>query len=124
MQRMLCSTGITTPFEFEREVAYSRESNHPKQYVQNLLTRDAAKIYDYWIRFTTFQHLLSAIFIIFLFIRKGGYVYICGKISMAEGVEYALKDVLRHIGMMEPEAVESTFLDMRRNLRYQEDIFG
>ena len=65
MQRMLCSTGITTPFEFEREVAYSRESNHPKQYVQNLLTRDAAKIYDYWIRFTTFQHLLSALFIIF-----------------------------------------------------------
>ena len=43
---------------------------------------------------------------------------------MAEGVENALKDVLRHIGMMEPEAVESTFLDMRRNLRYQEDIFG
>ena len=66
MQRMLCSAGMTTPFEFEREVAYSRESNHPKQYVQNLLTRDAAKIYDYWIRFTTFQHLLSAFKIIFV----------------------------------------------------------
>ena len=41
---------------------------------------------------------------------------------MAVGVENALKDVLRHFGMMEQEAVESTFLDMKRKLRYQEDI--
>ena len=46
-----CNDGLATPFEFEREVAFSRESNHPKQYVQNLLTRDAAKIYDHWIRY-------------------------------------------------------------------------
>ena len=46
-----CNDGIATPFEFEREVAYSRESHQPKQYVQNLLTRDAAKIYDHWIRY-------------------------------------------------------------------------
>lgn len=56
--------------------------------------------------------------------RKGGYVYICGKISMAEGVENALKDVLKHIGMMDAETAEKTFDDMRRNSRYQEDIFG
>ena len=43
--------GLATPFEFEREVAFSQESNQPKQYVQNLLTRDAAKIYDHWIRY-------------------------------------------------------------------------
>ena len=50
-QRMvLYNNGLATPFEFEREVAFSRESNQPKQYVQNLLTRDAAKIYDHWIR--------------------------------------------------------------------------
>ena len=36
--------------DFEREVAYSRENNHPKQYVQNLITRDAVKIYDMWIK--------------------------------------------------------------------------
>ena len=46
-----CNDGLATPFEFEREVAFSRESNQPKQYVQNLLTRDAAKIYDHWIRY-------------------------------------------------------------------------
>ena len=56
--------------------------------------------------------------------RKGGYVYICGKISMAEGVENALKDVLKHIGMMDAETAERTFDEMRRNSRYQEDIFG
>ena len=56
--------------------------------------------------------------------RKGGYIYICGKINMAEGVESALKDVLRHIGMMDTEKAERTLEEMRRNSRYQEDIFG
>ena len=46
----MCNDGIATDFEFEREVAYSREPNQPKQYVQNLLTRDAAKIYEMWVR--------------------------------------------------------------------------
>ena len=36
--------------DLQREVAYSREANHHKQYVQNLLSRDAAKIYDYWLK--------------------------------------------------------------------------
>ena len=36
--------------DFQREVAYSREAGHPKQYVQNLITRDAVKIYDIWIK--------------------------------------------------------------------------
>ena len=48
--------GLATPFEFEREVAFSRESNQPKQYVQNLLTRDAAKIYDHWIRYEKYKY--------------------------------------------------------------------
>ena len=43
---------------------------------------------------------------------------------MAEGVENALKGVLKHIGMMDAETAEKTFDDMRRNSRYQEDIFG
>ena len=43
---------------------------------------------------------------------------------MAEGVENALKDVLKHIGMMDTETAEKTFDDMKRNSRYQEDIFG
>ena len=42
---------LATPFEFSRAVAFSRESDQPKQYVQNLLTKDAVKIYDHWIRY-------------------------------------------------------------------------
>ena len=43
---------------------------------------------------------------------------------MAEGVETALKDVLRHIGNMDTETVDAALRDMRTNKRYQEDIFG
>ena len=50
MQKIICQNKLASPFEFEREVAFSREIHHPKQYVQNMLTRDAAKIYDIWIR--------------------------------------------------------------------------
>ena len=120
-----CNDGLATPFEFEREVAFSRESNQPKQYVQNLLTKDAVKIYDHWIRLGLgFQYWSRLNIFILLVCRKGGYVYICGKINMAEGVKNALKDVLKHIGMMDMETAERTFDEMRRNSRYQEDIFG
>ena len=43
---------------------------------------------------------------------------------MAEGVENALKDILKHIGMMDTETAEKTLEEMRRTSRYQEDIFG
>ena len=51
LRRIMCNDGIATDFEFDREVAYSREPNQPKQYVQNLLTRDAARIYELWVRY-------------------------------------------------------------------------
>ena len=41
--------------DFEREVAYSREANTHKQYVQHLIYRDAAKIYDYWLRYVSIK---------------------------------------------------------------------
>ena len=55
----MCNDGIATDFEFEREVAYSREPNQPKQYVQNLLTRDAAKIYEMWVRYKKLSEYFS-----------------------------------------------------------------
>merc|ERR1711892_718683 len=91
--------------DFEREVAYSREPGQPKQYVQNLITRDAEKIYDLWQ-------------------KKGGYIYICGKIKMAEEVGQALTEVLTHLGNMDKATANATLEDMRKLYRYQEDIFG
>merc|ERR1712013_359917 len=91
--------------DFEREVALSRESGHPKQYVQNLVKRDAAKIYDLWQ-------------------EKGGYIYICGKIQMAEEVGNALIEILTHLGNMDKTTATDTLENMRKLYRYQEDIFG
>ena len=91
--------------DFEREVAYSRELGQPKQYVQNLIMRDADKIYDLW-------H------------RKGGYIYICGKIQMAEEVGQAVLEILKHLGNMDKATAAATLEESRANLRYQEDIFG
>ena len=55
---------------------------------------------------------------------KGCYIYVCGKIKMAEAVENKLLEILKHIGNMDTEAAQEKFDSMRRNLRYQEDIFG
>ena len=91
--------------DFEREVAYSKEPWQPKQYVQNLITRDAAHVYELWQ-------------------KKGGYIYICGKIKMAEEVGQAVLEILKHLGNMSSETAVET-LEQKINLGwYQEDIFG
>ena len=56
--------------------------------------------------------------------RRGGHLYICGKISMAEGVETALRKVLASSGSLDTAAVDSKLEEMRRLNRYQKDIFG
>eukprot|EP00090_Calanus_glacialis_P008219 TRINITY_DN16532_c0_g1_i1.p1 TRINITY_DN16532_c0_g1~~TRINITY_DN16532_c0_g1_i1.p1 ORF type:complete len:631 (-),score=117.19 TRINITY_DN16532_c0_g1_i1:122-1768(-) len=91
--------------DFEREVAFSREPGQPKQYVQSLITRDATKVYDLWQ-------------------KKGGYIYICGKIQMAEEVSQAVLDILIRLGNMDQATAAATLTDMRKLGRYQEDIFG
>merc|ERR1719268_525915 len=89
--RWLCSDNKL--LDFEREVAFSREAGHPKQYVQSLITRDAPKLYDLWQ-------------------KKGGYIYICGKIQMAEEVGQALLDILTHLGNMDKATAAATLEDM------------
>ena len=91
--------------DFEREIAFSRVPGQPKQYVQDLIKRDAVKVYDLWQ-------------------KKGGYIYICGKIQMAEEVSQAVLDILKHLGNMDQATAAATLKDMRKLGRYQEDIFG
>ena len=67
--------------------------------------RDADKIYDFWQ-------------------KKGGYIYICGKIQMAEEVGQAVLEILKHLGNMDKATAAATLEESRANLRYQEDIFG
>ena len=91
--------------DFEREFAFSRVPGQPKQYVQDLIKRDAVKVYDLWQ-------------------KKGGHIYICGKIQMAEEVGQAVLEVLKHLGNMDDEKAALTLERMRKLGRYQEDIFG
>merc|ERR1719219_3121306 len=91
--------------DFERLVAYSREPGQPKQYVQSLVKRDAEKIYDIWI-------------------NRGGYIYVCGKIKMAEDVENTLQEMLVDHGQMDANAAVEKIADMKKEFRYLEDIFG
>ena len=56
--------------------------------------------------------------------RRGGHLYTCGKISMAEGVETALRRVLATSGSLDTAAVDTKLEEMRRLNRYQKDIFG
>ena len=55
---------------------------------------------------------------------KGCYIYVCGKIKMAEAVENTMLEILKHIGNMDTETAQEKFDVMKKNLRYQEDIFG
>ena len=57
-------------------------------------------------------------------LSKGCYIYVCGKIQMAEAVENTLLEILRHFGNLDRETALEKFENMRKNLRYQEDIFG
>ena len=43
---------------------------------------------------------------------------------MAEAVENTLLEILKHIGNLDRESALEKIANMRKNLRYQEDIFG
>ena len=43
---------------------------------------------------------------------------------MAEAVEKTLLEILKHIGNLDSDTAQGKFDSMRKNLRYQEDIFG
>ena len=96
---------VSREIDFERVVAYSREQAEPRQYVQNLVKRDAPRIMN-------------------LLLRKGAHLYICGKVSMANDVRDTLIDVLMLVNDIEKTAAQEKIDSLREQRRYQEDIFG
>jgi benzoyl-CoA 2,3-dioxygenase component A len=76
------------------ELAFSREANMPKQYVQEKLRARADDV----------AHLLS---------DDDTYVYICGHKRMERGVEEALADICSTHGMYWP-SVHGVMLDQGR----------
>ncbi|XP_074603415.1 nitric oxide synthase isoform X1 [Brevipalpus obovatus] len=84
------------------QVALSRVNGQPKRYVQDLLRTASDKVYDQ-------------------LIHQNGHFYVCGDVSMAEGVCQTLKNILADHGYDDPDSLVMT---LRREGRYHEDIFG
>lgn len=83
-------------------IAYSRVPNKPKEYVQDLLRKYASTVYNQ-------------------IIHENGHFYVCGDVSMAEGVCQTLRNILQDHGSDDPEKV---LMSLRKENRYHEDIFG
>eukprot|EP00092_Neocalanus_flemingeri_P020673 GFUD01022403.1.p1 GENE.GFUD01022403.1~~GFUD01022403.1.p1 ORF type:complete len:1266 (+),score=266.98 GFUD01022403.1:84-3881(+) len=89
----------------ERHTALSRAVGAPRQYVQDMLVEQGAKVWQLWQ-------------------EQGGSVYVCGKISMAAGVQEGLETVLQQQGGLEKNEAKETLARLRTEGRYQEDVFG
>ncbi|XP_023704470.1 nitric oxide synthase, salivary gland isoform X3 [Cryptotermes secundus] len=86
-------------------LALSREPTIPKTYVQDLLRKEAAAVYQ-------------------KIVIEGGHFYVCGDCTMAEHVYQMLKLIIQEHGGMLDSEVESYMLTLRDENRYHEDIFG
>ena len=89
----------------ELQVAFSREPDQPRTYVQQLIERERDHVWD----------LLAA----------GAAIYVCGNAStMAPGVRAALMDMYRAKTGGSQEAAEDWLAELRTSDRYLEDIWG
>ena len=87
-----------------RKVAFSREADREKQYVQDILEDDSSEIIRY--------------------IRSGASIYVCGKVSMAQAVQMVLKKILMRYQGCNEEDAQKMILKMKKEKLYCEDIFG
>lgn len=87
-----------------RKVAFSREADREKQYVQDILEDDSSEIIRY--------------------IRSGASIYVCGKVSMAQAVQMVLKKILMRYQGCNEEDAQKIILKMKKEKLYCEDIFG
>lgn len=89
------------PDRFMKKVfAFSREPDHPKQYVQDKLRTEADGVAE-------------------LMCDPKGHIYICGLKAMEQGVEEALSDIARGVGLVWSEVRDS----MREDGRYHVETY-
>lgn len=90
----------------QRRVAFSRIDKDSKEYVQDLLERDAAQIVD-------------------LVLNQKAHLYICGKVSMALDVKQKLAEIFHKRGkQMTLDEAAAAIQQMRRTGRLMEEYFG
>ena len=89
----------------ELQVAFSREPDQPRTYVQQLIERERDHVWD--------------------LIAAGAVIYVCGNAStMAPGVRAALTDIYKAKTGGSDEAADEWLAGLRASDRYLEDIWG
>ncbi|KAL7832163.1 hypothetical protein AOLI_G00297110 [Acnodon oligacanthus] len=85
--------------------AYSRQSGHPKVYVQDVLKKQLSE--EVW-----------------QVLHSGGHVYVCGGMNMAQDVAHTIQEILvSRLGITLTDA--GGYLEqLKAEKRYHEDIFG
>ncbi|XP_054847151.1 nitric oxide synthase, endothelial isoform X2 [Eublepharis macularius] len=86
--------------------AFSRDPDHPKTYVQDLLR----------------MHLAGEVWQVLC--QRGGHMYICGDVTMATGVLQTVQQILAKEGNMTLTEAGDAISELRDQNRYHEDIFG
>ncbi len=85
------------------DVAFSRDQDY-KIYVQDRIKENAAEIYAW--------------------LQEGAYFYVCGDANrMAKDVHQALIDIYTGQGGMSPEDAEETVNQLKKDKRYQRDVY-
>ena len=105
MNLLTSETGSMCGLNFDRVTAYSREHGQKKQYVQQAVLQDGARVFMNWI-------------------ERGGFVYVCGKIDMARDVGDSLKNILMKFEAVDEKSALEKIDCIKDERRYQEDIFG
>jgi sulfite reductase (NADPH) flavoprotein alpha-component len=85
------------------DTAFSRDQVR-KIYVQDRMREHAAELWSW--------------------IEAGGYFYVCGDAKrMAKDVDVALHDIISQAGKMDPAAAAEYVKQMRKERRYQRDVY-
>ena len=84
--------------------AWSRDEDQPKTYVQDVMRKQGADVFEWF--------------------EKGAHFYICGDASrMATDVDSTLKDIIAEHGKMSEQAAKDYLAVMVKSGRYQKDVY-
>ena len=84
--------------------AWSRDEGQPKTYVQDVMRKQGADVFEWF--------------------EKGAHFYICGDASrMATDVDNTLKDIIAEHGKMSEPAAKDYLAAMVKSGRYQKDVY-
>ena len=84
--------------------AWSRDEGQPKTYVQDVMRKQGADVFEWF--------------------EKGAHFYICGDASrMATDVDNTLKDIIAEHGKMSGPAAKDYLAAMVKSGRYQKDVY-